>query len=438
MKKNDLVSIIIPCYNQAQYLEEAVLSAVNQTYPNIEIIIVNDGSSDNTQEVAEGLQNKYPDIIRIIKQKNQGLSEARNSGIRKSQGDYILPLDSDDTIAQDMISCCLRIMLESNVDLVSSDGQAYGLKSYRINTKDFPECTLLYSNCFIATMLYHKRVWQETGGYKKNMEGGYEDWEFWINAYKHGFKFKRYPEILFYYRRKKESMYIKSFKKDSYLKAKMVINNPELYTLPYVATSINIIKETEHLAELYFYYNDDKLEKYFKKVSGYISENSLKETQVITINGDKIGLCSLELYENTESIQKLLKKMDAANILFYAPLRYKVVNLKHSEFAWDKDEGIVNTHGTVFPFVFKSRREDNKLQLAAYQKELKYIKYKSSMDTKISQKKLDTVTNRYNIIMKSISNLMGISIKTKPLRKFSAYKALAKAYFGLLKAKNEK
>ncbi len=76
-KKYDLVSIVIPCYNQAQYLEGSVQSAIKQTYPNIEIIIVNDGSPDNTQEIAEKLQKKYPEKIRIITQENKGVSEAR-------------------------------------------------------------------------------------------------------------------------------------------------------------------------------------------------------------------------------------------------------------------------------------------------------------------------------------------------------------------------
>ena len=112
--KNDLVSIIIPCYNQAQYLEEAVNSAIKQTYPNIEIIIVNDGSTDNTQEIALSLQKKHPEIIKVITQVNKGLSEARNTGIRESLGEYILPLDADDILDLKMISKCMNIIIQDN------------------------------------------------------------------------------------------------------------------------------------------------------------------------------------------------------------------------------------------------------------------------------------------------------------------------------------
>ena len=91
VKTTELVSIIVPCYNQVHYLEESVQSCIDQTYPNIEIIIINDGSTDNTEEIALLLQKKYPKKIQVILQKNTGLSEARNNAIKQSTGTYILP-----------------------------------------------------------------------------------------------------------------------------------------------------------------------------------------------------------------------------------------------------------------------------------------------------------------------------------------------------------
>ena len=87
-----LVSIIIPCYRQAHLLPQAVDSALGQTYPHVEVLVVNDGSDDNTEEVATG----YGDRIRYIHQQNRGLSGARNTGIRHAQGAYLKFLDSDD------------------------------------------------------------------------------------------------------------------------------------------------------------------------------------------------------------------------------------------------------------------------------------------------------------------------------------------------------
>jgi len=92
MNSEPKVSIIIPTYNQSQYLEEAMESVLNQTYQNIEIIIVDDGSTDNTSEVVKSFDNK----IIYIPQKNKGASSARNAGIKKAQGQYVAFLDSDD------------------------------------------------------------------------------------------------------------------------------------------------------------------------------------------------------------------------------------------------------------------------------------------------------------------------------------------------------
>ena len=88
-----LVSVVIPCYNQAHFLGEAIESVLGQSYRNVEIIVVDDGSTDNTSEVA----TRYPKV-RCIRQKNQGLSGARNSGLRESKGSYLVFLDADDLL----------------------------------------------------------------------------------------------------------------------------------------------------------------------------------------------------------------------------------------------------------------------------------------------------------------------------------------------------
>ena len=91
------VSIIVPCFKQAHFLDEALQSVLNQTYTNWECIVVNDGSPDNTEEVAEKWCKK-DNRFKYVFQKNRGLSSARNAGIKISNGKYILPLDSDDII----------------------------------------------------------------------------------------------------------------------------------------------------------------------------------------------------------------------------------------------------------------------------------------------------------------------------------------------------
>jgi glycosyltransferase involved in cell wall biosynthesis len=94
---NNLVSIIVPCYNQAQYLDECLESIFNQTYPNWECIIINDGSLDETEDIALSWCNKDTRFI-YLKKENGGLSSARNAGLKKAKGEYIQFLDCDDTI----------------------------------------------------------------------------------------------------------------------------------------------------------------------------------------------------------------------------------------------------------------------------------------------------------------------------------------------------
>lgn len=109
-------SIIIPVYNTSKYLNKCIKSAINQDYENIEIIIVNDGSTDDSLEIIKKYTKKYKNIV-LIDQKNKGLSEARNAGIKKATGDYFLLLDSDDFIEYNLISK-LNEYTSKNPDLI--------------------------------------------------------------------------------------------------------------------------------------------------------------------------------------------------------------------------------------------------------------------------------------------------------------------------------
>jgi glycosyltransferase involved in cell wall biosynthesis len=97
--KAPLVTVVIPCYNQAHFLGEAIESVLKQTYPHYEIVVVDDGSSDNTSEVASSYEG-----VRLIRQENRGLSEARNTGIKHSEGDYLVFLDADDRLLPEALA----------------------------------------------------------------------------------------------------------------------------------------------------------------------------------------------------------------------------------------------------------------------------------------------------------------------------------------------
>lgn len=102
----NLVSILIPAYNKERWIQETMLSAINQTWPNKEIIVVDDGSSDNTYKVAKALESK---TVKVVTQPNAGACGARNNAFKLAQGDYIQWLDADDLLDPDKISSQLRI-----------------------------------------------------------------------------------------------------------------------------------------------------------------------------------------------------------------------------------------------------------------------------------------------------------------------------------------
>ena len=206
------ISVIVPCYNQAHFLEEALGSVLNQTYLNWECIIVNDGSPDNSESVAKKWCEK-DNRFRYLYQENGGLSSARNAGMKISKGEYILPLDADDIIAESfltrlvseliedkslaIVSCYSRFFIENTTNIVNE-----------LKPKGDTYHYLLYVNQLVATSLYRKKYWIEVGGYDEQMKAGFEDWEFWLAITKRGWKYKVIEEFLFYYRKSKKSMLV--------------------------------------------------------------------------------------------------------------------------------------------------------------------------------------------------------------------------------------
>lgn len=205
-----LVSIIVPCYKQAHFLNESLQSVLNQTYVDWECVIVNDGSPDDTAEVAQQWCKK-DSRFRYLKKENGGLSSARNAGIASSSGEYILPLDADDILHQDYLAQLVpKLQQEDSLAIVSCNSKFFDKKVDNIIYELKPEgesCrSLLYVNQLIATSLYRKKCWEEVGGYDESMKKGFEDWEFWLAITKTGWKYKIVQEFLFYYRKSKKSM----------------------------------------------------------------------------------------------------------------------------------------------------------------------------------------------------------------------------------------
>lgn len=196
----ELFSVVIPCYNHAKFLEETIDSVLNSVYPNIEIIIVDDGSKDESKKVAESLVAKYSNISYVYQQ-NQGPSLARNNGISKANGIYILPLDADDLISKDYISEAVAVLKrDAAVKLVYAEAEKFMEKTGPWKLKPFSLYNLARNNMIYVSGVYRKADWVAVGGYSDDMIWGREDWEFWIKLLKNGGKVVKLPFVGFYYR----------------------------------------------------------------------------------------------------------------------------------------------------------------------------------------------------------------------------------------------
>ncbi|KFF05205.1 glycosyltransferase family 2 protein [Flavobacterium reichenbachii] len=199
---NLLVSVIIPCYNDYKYIQEAIQSINNQTHKNVEIIIVDDGSDVQTKEV---LKNLNQENLTIIYQENAGPSAARNNGIKQAKGDFILTLDADDYFETVFISKALNSLIQNpKAGLVSCWIKVF--TEERIVEMFKPEGgsieNFLLHNNASGNTLFRKKCWQDAGGYDEKMRKGYEDWEFNLSVVKAGWEIIIIEEFLFNYRRK--------------------------------------------------------------------------------------------------------------------------------------------------------------------------------------------------------------------------------------------
>ena len=199
------VSVIIPCYNQGEYLHEAVESVRSQTFKDLEIIIVDDGSDDEqTASICKELEGPG---IRVIRTANQGLAAARNNGIEYAAGNYVLPLDADDKIAPEYISEAVEVLESDNrIGIVYCRARLFGAVEGDWSLPEFSLEEMLKDNIIFCTALFRKEDWEITGGYDPGMVHGWEDYDFWLSLIERGFKAHRLDGKYFFYRVSPDSM----------------------------------------------------------------------------------------------------------------------------------------------------------------------------------------------------------------------------------------
>lgn len=230
-----LVSIIVPCYNQGEFLAEALDSVKSQTYSNWECVIVDDGSTDNSKEVALSYCDEDKRFS-YLWQDNQGPSIARNNAIKNSHGDYILPLDGDDKIHKDYVNHAANILNENeNIKIVYCQAELFGDSSGEWIMEDYNMDSFLVRNCIFCTAMFRREDYNKTKGYNPNMREGLEDWDFWLSLLETGGKVYKIPHIYFYYRIKESSRNVLSLKKEvlDSLYSRVVMNHSLLYRKQY-------------------------------------------------------------------------------------------------------------------------------------------------------------------------------------------------------------
>ena len=193
---NDLVSIIIPCYQQGSFLPQAIESALAQTHPHTEIIVVNDGSTDDTAQVARDYAGRHPGRFKPIEQSNRGQARARQAGLEAATGAWLVMLDADDLLEPDMIESCLNAFAaHPEIDAVVGDAWMIDEEGRRGRSwpqrRIVPWPQILRNNPYgaLAAIMTRTASVRAVGGLAVDGTPGVEDWDLWARMARRGMKF---------------------------------------------------------------------------------------------------------------------------------------------------------------------------------------------------------------------------------------------------------
>lgn len=224
------VSIIIPCYNHGAFLPEALASVFGQTWPDREVIVVDDGSDDGlTQQAFANLEED--DRVRLVRIPHSGLPAARNAGIDVARGPYIFTLDADDRIGPTLIEQAVRLAdADDRIGIVYSHPQLFGERTglSKLPPYRFPD--ILLGNLIPSAALFRRDDWARVNGFNTNMVDGWEDYDFWLSLIALGRHVVRIPEPLYHYRRGSSTFTSLSREKAIRCHAQIFRNHLDLYT----------------------------------------------------------------------------------------------------------------------------------------------------------------------------------------------------------------
>lgn len=189
------VGLVIPCYNYGAYLAEAIDSALAQTVKFDQIVVVDDGSTDNTAEVAAA----YAPTVTYLHVPNSGVSAARNRGAGILSTKYVIFLDADDRMHPEFVERCLDVMGGAEDSFVYTDMQFFGTTSERFRAGEYSVSRLAHSNFIHPASMFPLRLVEEYP-YRETLRFGLEDWDLYLSLAEHGHHGRYLPEAVFLYR----------------------------------------------------------------------------------------------------------------------------------------------------------------------------------------------------------------------------------------------
>ena len=191
-----LVSIVIPCHNYGRYVSEAIESALAQTHRPVEVIVIDDGSTDDSVAVA----SRYP--VKVIAQPNSGVCAASNNGVRASSGQYVLRLDADDRLCPTYIEETLAALQQNpEAHFAYTSVEYFGTKTGTYPIEPFDSETITERNYVHCSALMRRASFDRAGGYNPNMtRSRYEDWDLWLAFTENGMPGVMVPKPLLQYR----------------------------------------------------------------------------------------------------------------------------------------------------------------------------------------------------------------------------------------------
>ena len=317
---NKKVSIIVPCYNSEKFLRYSLNSIINQIYKNLEIIIIDDSSTDRTKELIKKYSSKDERIIPFYSERNKGVSHARNIGLRVCTGDYVMFVDSDDIISKNAVEILLKKAMDKNVELVDSNLIYY----YKANSKIYKftkfkqnkEDRLLNKifNISVNGKLFKKSVLKDIY-FKENLLK-YENIDFLNKVLKNVNEYLFVSDLIYTFNQIPNSLintlgvdnlcFIESLKKINLEKFDVnTINDEFLYVM-----FQKVLKNNKNIDENYIIINEN-LEKFI----GIVGYDNLKKT----IKKIKRKL------KNEKKSKKILKKVNNIDLtnLYFKHLHFK-------------------------------------------------------------------------------------------------------------------